>query len=306
MRTWRIDGDRAVPLRSPPRRHQRFDGKLELTSDSGGILETLKIRNSQGASTPLKLDLHPDRPIRRGLAPGPKYVPIANWLPDPSFSEMRALNGDPDLHAEGHEIKNASGKGTGVYVSGEIPRVHPFEKGLPGAVTWMLNEGEAEAEGAKAKGEEAMPVAGAEAADAKPRGGWCKDELLRDERFVAVDVKGHGLVLFSACSHAGICNVVSATPDIFNKRPVHMVVGGLHLIPIETQPVAETVEFLGKRMQPRPDWIVPLHCTGVEARGKLIDEFGKQCIPSGVGIKVTVQGDNDREKTLDNVDLEIK
>lgn len=264
------------------------------------------MRNAQGAQTPLKLDLHPDRPIRRGLAPGPKYVPITNWLPDPSFSEMRALNGAPDLHAEGHEIQNAAGKGTGVYVSGEIPRVHPFEKGLPGAVTWMLNEGEADADGARAKGEDAMPVSGAAAQDAKPRGGWVTDELLRDERYVAVDVKGHGLVLFSACSHAGICNVISSTPAVFNKRPVHMVVGGLHLIPIETQPVAETVEFLGKRMNPRPDWIVPLHCTGVEARGKLIDEFGKQCIPSGVGIKVTVEGDAEKEKKLDDVDLEIK
>lgn len=264
------------------------------------------MRNAQGATKPLKLDLHPDRPIRRGLAPGPKYVPITNWLPDPSFNEMRALNGEPDLRADGHEIKTADGRGTGVYVSGEIPRVHPFERGLPGAVTWMLNEGEADVEGDAAKGEEAMPVSGETAKAAKPRGGWVKDELLKDERYVAVDVKGHGLIVFSACSHAGICNVVSATLEPFNKRPVHMVVGGLHLIPIETQPVMETVEFLGKRMNPRPDWIVPLHCTGVEARGKLIDEFGKQCIPSGVGMKVTVEGDDEKDQKLDDIDLVIK
>lgn len=295
-----------MPSPLPAQSYTRGDlegspARSRLTVDSGGILETLKMRSAQGASTPLKVDLHPDRPIRRGLAPGPKYVPITNWLPDPSFAEISAENGTPDLRADAHEIRSATGRPTGVFVSGEIPRVHPFERGLPGAVTWMLNEGE------EAGDENAsVPVAGDEARTIGAKGGWITDELLRDERFVAVDVKGHGLVVFSACSHAGICNVLSATLAPFNHRPVHMVVGGLHLIPIETQPVAETVEFLGRRMQPRPRWIVPLHCTGVEARGKLIDEFGKDCIPSGVGIKVTVDANLEKEKTLDDVDLEIK
>lgn len=30
-----------------------------------------------------------------------------------------------------------------------------------------------------------------------------------DERYAAVDVAGKGLVIFSSCSHAGICNVIA-------------------------------------------------------------------------------------------------
>jgi len=43
-----------------------------------------------------------------------------------------------------------------------------------------------------------------------------------DERYAAVDVLGKGLVLFSSCSHAGICNVVTDAVKRF-QRPVYMV-----------------------------------------------------------------------------------
>lgn len=221
---------------------------------------------------PLSVDLHPDRPIRRGLAPGPKYIPITNWLPDPTFDEMAERNGRAELHPEAHEISTSSKDKTGVFVSGEIPRVHPWEKGLKGAVTWMEdNDG---------------------------TGGWCTDEKLADERYVAVDVKGKGLVLFSACSHAGICNVVTDAVKRFD-RPVYQVVGGLHLIPVEVQPVAETVDFLAHKVDPRPEWIVPLHCTGFAPRAALAEAFGDRCVPSGVGIKCVVQGDEAADAKLD-------
>ncbi|BEI84996.1 hypothetical protein CcaverHIS002_0503970 [Cutaneotrichosporon cavernicola] len=243
---------------------------------SGGILRALEMRNEQAAAAgkaihPVSVDLHPDRPIRRGLAPGPKYIPVTNWLPDPTFEEMAERNGRADLHADAHEI-TVNGP-SGVFVSGEIPRVHPWEKGLKGAVTWMVdNDGTGE---------------------------WCTDEKLADERYVAVDVKGKGLVLFSACSHAGICNVVTDAVRRFD-RPVYQVVGGLHLIPVETQPVAETVEFLATKVHPRPQWIVPLHCTGFAPRAALAEAFGDRCVPSGVGIKVVVQGDDAADAKLDD------
>ena len=39
---------------------------------------------------------------------------------------------------------------------------------------------------------------------------WAPDELLMDERFCAVQVRGRGRGVFSACSHAGIVNVLHA------------------------------------------------------------------------------------------------
>ena len=52
------------------------------------------------------------------------------------------------------------------------------------------------------------------------RGFMIKD--IMDERYVAVDVLGKGLVIFSACSHAGIVNVVRDAIAEFS-RPIHMV-----------------------------------------------------------------------------------
>ena len=39
-------------------------------------------------------------------------------------------------------------------------------------------------------------------------GEWHDDPLIMDERYVAVNVKGRGPVVLSACSHSGIVNVL--------------------------------------------------------------------------------------------------
>ena len=74
------------------------------------------------------------------------------------------------------------------FVSGETPRVTPFERGLPGQVR--------------------------RTADGK---GWEPDELVIDERWLAVHVAGKGLVVFSACSHAGIVNVLKHAHATFPR-----------------------------------------------------------------------------------------
>ena len=48
-----------------------------------------------------------------------------------------------------------------------------------------------------------------------------KKEIM-DERYIAVDVLGKGLVIFSACSHAGIVNIIRDAIAKFS-RPIHMV-----------------------------------------------------------------------------------
>ena len=60
--------------------------------------------------------------------------------------------------------------------------------------------------------------------------GWEPDELLMDERWLAVNVAGKGLVVFSACSHAGIVNVCRHARATFPDMPIHAVMGGLHLV----------------------------------------------------------------------------
>lgn len=110
--------------------------------DSGGIPSALSLRSALSAVPlpPVKIDLHPARPLRIGIKPPPRNVVVGCLPPDPTFEQLEALGGRVDLHAEAHEIVGRDGGGTGVSVSGEVPRVTGFEVGLPGAVTWVVNE----------------------------------------------------------------------------------------------------------------------------------------------------------------------
>jgi 7,8-dihydropterin-6-yl-methyl-4-(beta-D-ribofuranosyl)aminobenzene 5'-phosphate synthase len=120
-----------------------------------------------------------------------------------------------------------------VFLSGEIPRVTPYEKGLPPQVK---------------RG---------------PGGEWEPDPLVMDERFLAVHVRGRGIVVFSSCSHAGIVNVVTHAAELFDPIPIHGVVGGLHLSgAANEQWIDSTIDDLARFRLGR---IVPAHCTGYRA-----------------------------------------
>ncbi|KAH9832331.1 beta-lactamase-like protein [Rhodofomes roseus] len=235
---------------------------------SGGMLSFLRIRTqsaSQEASrSPCVVDLHPDRPVARGISVQGKVI---GRLPnDPTFDEIRELGGVPETHAEGHVVADGT-----VWVSGEIPRVTDFESGLPGAVRWLENEG-------------------------KPD--WVAEEHIMDERYAAIDVAGKGLVLFSACSHAGIVNVVKDAVAQFS-RPIYMIIGGLHLAGTDLVPRIEpTVDFLANRLRPAPTYVLPMHCSGFAAKVALEHALGEGCVPAGVGHKFEVTGDREAEKLI--------
>ena len=142
------------------------------------------------------------------------------------------------------------------YVSGEVPRVTGFERGYPGQMR------------RSADGE-----------------GWEPDELLMDERWLGVNVAGKGLVVLSACSHAGIVNVLRHARATFPDIPIHAVMGGLHLSganeAIIPQTVAGLAEFGLKT-------IAAGHCTGWRAMTALANAFGEGVlVPTAVGKQFT-------------------
>lgn len=49
-------------------------------------------------------------------------------------------------------------------------------------------------------------------------GVWEDDPLILDERYVAVNLRGKGPIIFSACSHAGIINVLTDLATVSNSR----------------------------------------------------------------------------------------
>ncbi|KAK7053340.1 hypothetical protein VNI00_003966 [Paramarasmius palmivorus] len=236
---------------------------------TGGLLSFLELRN-QGKDRDVSsrptcvVDVHPDRPVARGIAPGPSYDKVVcRLMEDPSFEAIAEAGGLVEEHSEGHAVAQGT-----VWVSGEIPRVTDFESaGLLGAMRWK-------------------------------DGQWVSEPHIMDERYAAIDVTGKGLVIFSACSHAGIVNVVKHAVDTFG-RPIHMVIGGLHLAGVDNAPrIQPTVDFFSKTMRPSPNYILPMHCSGFQAKVALEQALGEGCVPAGVGIKIEVEADPEHEKRL--------
>lgn len=137
------------------------------------------------------------------------------------------------------------------FLSGEIPRNTSYERGLPRQVSL------------------------------EPDGSWAPSPLVLDERFLAVHVKDHGIVVFSSCSHAGIVNVLVHAGEVFAPTPIYAVFGGLHLSGAENESwIDDTVRDLARFDLKR---LVPGHCTGWRALHRLVDAFGDAVVPGAVG-----------------------
>ena len=143
------------------------------------------------------------------------------------------------------------------YVSGEIPRVTAYEAGVPNHFTRSADGLE-----------------------------WEPDPLIMDERFVSVHVKGLGQMVFSACSHAGIVNVLTQAKATFPATPLHGVMGGLHLSGINEAVIPETVADLGRFGL---KLLAPGHCTGWRALSALASRFGVELVPSAVGKRYRIE-----------------
>lgn len=137
------------------------------------------------------------------------------------------------------------------YVSGEIPRVTAFETGMQGQHRRTL-DGQ----------------------------GWEPDPLVIDERFIAVSVKGKGVIVLTACSHAGVVNVMTHARDCFAGETLYGVLGGFHLSGGNERIIPETVAEL-RAFELK--MIAAAHCTGWRAVNALANAFGDAVAPAAVG-----------------------
>jgi len=215
----------------------------------GAMLRALQIVRDRNGGREVPYYAHPDMFRARGAK-----------LPDGSMRLMQDVPSVAALTAYGARVIDSIEPHFPLdglaFVSGEIPRVTPFETGLPGQHRRTL--------------------------DGK---GWEPDELLMDERFLAVHVKGKGLVVLSACSHAGVINVLKHARAIFPDLPLHCVMGGLHLSGTNERIIPQTVEALRTFDL---DVVAAGHCTGWRAMTALANAFGdSKLAPLAVGKRFT-------------------
>jgi 7,8-dihydropterin-6-yl-methyl-4-(beta-D-ribofuranosyl)aminobenzene 5'-phosphate synthase len=216
---------------------------------SGGITTVVAAvaaaRESAGRP-PLVVDVHPDRPDQRGI-----LTPLdifAMLPPEPTIDAIEAAGGRVAAHAEVHQV------GDLFLGSGDIPRQTSYETGLAGHHSW--------------RGDQVT-----------------LDPEIRDERFVAANVRGRGTTVLTACSHAGVVNVGLEARRLLPDQPIDLLLGGYHLAGASVEErIDPTVRDLAELVAPRI--VAPGHCTGWRAAAALANAFSPTSYaPSVVGTR---------------------
>jgi 7,8-dihydropterin-6-yl-methyl-4-(beta-D-ribofuranosyl)aminobenzene 5'-phosphate synthase len=209
----------------------------------GALPQALPVIVAKRGRGRVAIHVNPDMFVERGLKlPDGRIVPAETVI----SAELMEEAGATVVNA--HEARSILDGH--FYYSGEIPRVSAFEKGRSDHLC-------------------------------RPAGGdWQPDPLLMDERMVVVHVKSLGLVVFSACSHAGIVNVCTEVRRLFPGVPIHAILGGLHLGGVMERIIPETVAGL----QPFDvQFLIPGHCTGWRAVHALANAYGDRVSQSAIG-----------------------
>jgi 7,8-dihydropterin-6-yl-methyl-4-(beta-D-ribofuranosyl)aminobenzene 5'-phosphate synthase len=212
---------------------------------AGGIPQALAMIRAANGDRAVPLHLHPGMFGEIGMRQPDGGVLPAAGVPTPH--EWETMGAAPVVSAAAATIAGGL-----FWISGEIPRRTGYERGLPAQVR---RDG--------------------------PEAPWRPDPLVMDERALAVRIRGKGLLVFSACSHAGVVNVLHHARESFPGERLFAVMGGLHLSGESEAIIPETVRDLA---QFGVAHVVPAHCTGWRAVNALERAFGEPALaPAAVG-----------------------
>ena len=94
------------------------------------------------------------------------------------------------------------------------------------------------------------------------RDGALAQDTFIGEQTMIVNVRGRGLVIVTSCSHRGIVGICHHAARLTGVGKIHAVLGGFHLSGLDDERITRVVDaFRGFGL----DWVVPQHCTGLEA-----------------------------------------
>ncbi len=155
-----------------------------------------------------------------------------------------------DLGLKVVEVKEPTQIIPGAYLSGNIERVTAYEKVPPSLLV--------------------------------KRGKKPEQDDFRGEQSLLFNVKGKGLVVISGCAHAGIVNSVKHAQKVAGADKVHAIMGGFHLANADPEIIQSTVTDI-KAM--KPDYIVPMHCTGFETIVAFAKEMPNQLTINTAGTR---------------------
>ncbi len=172
-------------------------------------------------------------------------------LLEPEFSKDWILEAGAELI----ETPVPTHMGNGAFlITGKIPRITEFEKALPGSL---------------------MEVDGK----------LVPDHIHDDQAIIAV-LKDCGLVVLTGCAHAGVINTIKYACMLTGIDRVYAVIGGFHLSgePFRNA-LGPTLDAL-KAIDPQV--LVPMHCTGIEAKSLFYRKLPNRVKIRGVGTTISL------------------
>ena len=113
-----------------------------------------------------------------------------------------------------------------------------------------------------------------------------RPDPLRDDQALFFDTT-EGLVVLLGCGHAGVVNTLEYVRHLTGGRPIHTILGGMHLLTASPERMEKTIAAFRRLDVQR---LTPAHCTGLPALAQLWNAFPGRCSACPVGarlVKVT-------------------
>jgi 7,8-dihydropterin-6-yl-methyl-4-(beta-D-ribofuranosyl)aminobenzene 5'-phosphate synthase len=217
--------------------------------------------------TPTRMVCHPDALLRRWIV-----FPNGKGRAKMPFLDREKLQGhgakvimkkgpsvlsedsieDYYLSSEHNSIDHSSFLVPKLLITGQIPRNTIFERGFP--IQYKEDPDE---------------------------NNLAPDTLVNDDQAIVVNIKKKGLVIISACAHAGIINTIRYAKLLTGVDKIFAVLGGFHLTGggIYDEAIEPTIMELKNA---NPSYIIPCHCTGWKATNKIIKEMPEKFLQPSV------------------------
>ena len=104
-----------------------------------------------------------------------------------------------------------------------------------------------------------------------------EDDFVNDDSALVL-IKDGELIIVSACSHSGICNIVEYAKKVTGINRVKAVIGGFHLKKQDNQ-TKKTIEYF---KQNKVEKLLPSHCTKLPALTMFYEEFKIEHVKTGM------------------------
>jgi 7,8-dihydropterin-6-yl-methyl-4-(beta-D-ribofuranosyl)aminobenzene 5'-phosphate synthase len=103
------------------------------------------------------------------------------------------------------------------------------------------------------------------------------NDFVNDDSALVV-IQNNELIVITACSHSGICNICEYAKMLTGKDTIRVIIGGFHL-KFQNNQTEQTIAYFKKN---KVETILPSHCTDLPALALFYQQFKIQQVKTGM------------------------